>query len=349
MRIGTLEVRLAIIAVIGLTGPSPVPAAGAPAPLPPQVADELGAAAAALPGLSVAVGTEGRVQWAQGFGLADLEHAAAVTIETRFLVYSAAKAWTAAAGARLAERGELAAGEPIGALLPELPAPLRGVTPMQLALHRAGVRHYADESEAVSGRHCDAVVEALPIFVDDPLQFEPGTSQAYSSWGYVLLSAVLERASGSSFATLLEREVFAPAGMGGVALADPYLVVPGRAGAYARQGDRWQNLPSLDVTCKWGAGGFLATPADLVRFYLALIEGRLVGPAFRPLLLQTDADGLLRFGGASAGGRSVIVADPEAGWVVAIAANALAEDVELPAVAVRVAEGLGLHASASGE
>lgn len=346
MRIGSPTVCLVMIAVAGLTAPSSASAAGAPATLPAQAVEELGEVLAAVPGLSVAVGAGGRVRWARGFGLADLELEVAATPETRFLVYSAAKAWTAAAGARLSERGELEADGAIGSLLTELPQPLRAVTPMQLALHRAGVRHYADESEAVSSRHCDTVADALTIFVDDPLRFEPGTSQAYSSWGYVLLSAALERASGLAFTMLLEREIFSPAGMEGVAAADPYPVVPGRAEPYVRQGGEWRNLSSLDVSCKWGAGGFLATATDLVRFYLALMEGRLVGPAFQPLLLRTDSDGLLRFGGSGAGGRSLVVADPEEGWVVALAANARGEDVDLDAAAVRVAESLGLRAAA---
>lgn len=348
MRIGTLEVCLTILALAGLSTPPSAAAQRAAASLPPAAAAELEAAAAVVPGLSVAVGVGGEVRWAEGFGLADLELAAPVTPETRFLVYSAAKAWTAAAAARLAERGELTAEQPIGELLPGLPEALRAVTPLDLALHRAGVRHYADASEAVNDRHCATVADALPIFVDDPLLFEPGTRQAYSSWGYVLLSAVLERAAGSPFAALLEREIFAPAGMTGVVWADPYPVLPQRAEAYGREGDGWRNLPALDVTCKWGAGGFLATPTDLARFYLALFEGELVGPGFRPLLLRTDADSLLRFGGASAGGRSVVVADPRAGWVVALAANTEAEGVDLEALAVRLAESLELHAAPEG-
>lgn len=343
MRNGTLQVFLAILTLVGFSWPPPAAAEQVAANLPSTAAAELEAVAAAVPGLSVAVGADGRVRWAMGFGFADLELDVAVTPETRFLVYSAAKAWTGAAAARLAERGELAVDQPIGELMPALPEALRAVTPLELGLHRAGVRHYADEAEAVSDRHCATVADALPIFRDDPLEFEPGTSQAYSSWGYVLLSAVLEEASGSPFTALLEREIFAPAGMAGVAWANPYPVLPHRSEAYGREGGAWRNLPSLDVTCKWGAGGFLATPTDLARFYLALFEGELVGQAFRPLLLRTGPGGLLRFGGASAGGRSAVVADPQAGWVVALAANARAEGLDLTAVAARVAESLALH------
>lgn len=330
-----------VVAVCATLAPRAV-AEAPPAALPGPAAAELREVTTAVPGLSVAVGTEGAVRWAEAFGYADLELRAPVTSETRFLVYSAAKAWTAAAGARLAERGELAPDDPIGALLPDLPEPLRGATPMQLALHRAGVRHYADAAEAASSRHCATVAEALPIFLHDPLRFEPGTSQEYSSWGYVLLSAVLERAAGAPFAEVLEREILGPAGMDGVVLADPHPILVGRAKAYLREGDEWANLPGLDVTCKWGAGGYLATPSDLARFYLALFRGELVGPSLRPLLLRTGADGLVRFGGASSGGRSLVLADPAAGWVVALAANAAAEEVDFGAAAERVAERLGL-------
>lgn len=295
--------------------------------------------AAAFPGLAVAVGADGEVVWSEGFGWADLEQRVAVTAQTRFPVYSLSKAWTATAAARLAEGGRLDPEAPLATYLPELAPPLAAATTMQLATHRAGIRHYRDEREARAPAHCETVADALPLFLDDPLLFEPGADRAYSSWGYVLLSAVVEAAAGEPFDAHLRRTLFEPLGMTSTALADPYPLLPHRARPYERREDgTLGNAAGPDATCKWGAGAYLATAGDAVRFYLGLLDGRLLSPPMTQLILRPDAAGRHRFGGAGAGGRAQVVADTGTGVVVALLANERGDDVDLHAAAEAIAE-----------
>lgn len=311
-----------------------------PSPAPVEAARRIAAETAAdLPGLSVSVARGGEIVWAEGFGWEDLESRAPATAGTRYAVYSAAKAWTAAAGLRLVAEGMLEIGEPIRTYLPGLPEPLAGATPYQLATHTAGVRHYGEGEAAPDARHCATPAEAVEIFVDDPLLFEPGAGRSYSSWGYVLLSRVIEAAAGEPFPELLERRIFTPAGMADTLFADPAAVIPHRAEPYERaEGGGWARVVGLDITCKWGAGGFLSTAPDLVRFYLAVLGGELVDPASARMLLQPEEDGSFRFGGFSHGGRSAIAGDAETGVVVALATNARGEGIDLADAAVRIRE-----------
>ena len=53
----------------------------------------------------------------------------------------------------------------------------------------------------------------MKAFADEPLSFEPGTKYQFSTYGWVLLSAVVEDASGEPFPTFMSREVFKPLGM----------------------------------------------------------------------------------------------------------------------------------------
>jgi serine beta-lactamase-like protein LACTB, mitochondrial len=291
---------------------------------------------AGAPGVSVAVVERGAVRWREAFGVADPATGRAATVDTRFLVWSVAKAWTATAAAHLAEQGRLDPSAPASQYLPGLPEGLRAATIMQVATHRSGIRHYRDDAEAIHPGHCEHVADALPIFIDDPLVAAPGSGEHYSTWGYVLLSAVIERACGTPFATCMRDTVLEPAGMTGVR-AVWQDGCPDCAVGAERVNDEFRPVPGLDASCKFGGGGFVATPLDLARFYDALLGGRLVGPPMRELILGEVADGIVRTGGLSAGGRSAVRVDLSSGQVVAIAASARADAIDFAALADRIA------------
>ena len=86
------------------------------------------------------------------------------------------------------------------------------MTTRQLAGHLAGVRHYADKDEAIfkEAKHFSSITQALSLFQDDPLLYEPGTNYTYSSYGWNLVSAVVEGAAQEEFLRYLQRAVFEP-------------------------------------------------------------------------------------------------------------------------------------------
>jgi len=70
-----------------------------------------------------------------------------------------------------------------------------------LAGHLAGIRYYGESDFAVTQKgapHYDNVSAALGIFRNDPLLFQPGTKYSYSSYGWNLISAVMEGTSGDA-------------------------------------------------------------------------------------------------------------------------------------------------------
>ena len=270
-----------------------------------------------LPSLSVAVGRDGEVLWADAFGLASLDPERASTSSTRYRVYSVSKPWTAAAGLRLAGAGRLDPNAPIDvAGFPDKGAP---ITAYELATHTAGIRHYRD-GEAVMDRECDTVDEAVAIFAEDSLRFAPGTDRAYSTWGYVLLGAVLEDAAGAPFDAVLRRQVLDPAGMTATVHAGD--AADGSAAAYERgpDGGFRDVTGTTDPSCKWGGGGYLSTAADLARFPLAVLSGRLLPPSAAGLLFEDEASPH-RTGGSGPGGTAHVRTDLESGLVVALATN----------------------------
>lgn len=275
-------------------------------------------------GIGVAVIRAGEAVWVEGIGWADREARTPVDpTGTRFRIYSIAKPMTAAAAGRLMERRALDPNAPVGTYVPDFPAHDASITTMQLATHTSGIRHYANDAEARSRRHCETVEDALPIFVDDPLVHAPGARETYSSWGYVLLSAVIAGAADTPYVQAMGRLVFEPAGMTGIAVDDPTASVPGRAAFYEETAGRISPALAVDNTCKWGAGGFVATAFDVAAFGAAMLDGTLLSPPTLELFFEGRDTYVAQ--GIGAGGAAFLVVDRANDLAVALLANALGE------------------------
>ncbi len=221
------------------------------------------------PGMSVAVGIDGEIVWAEGFGYADVEQRVPVWEETKFRIGSVSKPVTAAAVGLLVEHGKLDLDAPVQQYVPSFPEKRWPISTRQVAGHLAGIRHY-DGDEFLSTRRYDTVAEGLEIFQDDTLLFEPGERFSYSSYGWNVISAVVEGASGESFLSYMQENVFGPLGMVNTIAEYSDSIIPLRTSYYERNEDgSVLNAPFVDNSYKWAGGGFISTPSDLVRFGFA--------------------------------------------------------------------------------
>lgn len=319
-----------------------------------------------LPGLSVAVGVDGRIVWAEGFGWADIADRVPVTTRTRFRSGSSTKPLTATAAALLYERGRLDLDAPVQRYVPDFPEKRWPVSTRHLLSHVAGVRHYGSEQEAFSRQHCDGVLEGLSIFAADSLLFQPGTDYQYSTYGYNLVGAVVEAAAGRPFLDFMEAEILSALGMEDTGPDFADRPVPDRVSFYFPKTARQtrlgvQEAPEVDQSCKWPGGGFVSTPSDLVRFGLAMLAGRLLKPETLTMLQTVQrlesgepteyglgwfvhevrlAPGapptrIIGHGGRSVGGSTSFMTFPEHGVVVAIMSNV--SFARLPPLSARIA------------
>jgi CubicO group peptidase (beta-lactamase class C family) len=231
------------------------------------------------PGVSVAVSRGGRIVWSEGIGCADLEQQVPVTPITRFRVGSVSKPLTAALLGLLVQEGRLDLDAPVQTYVPDFPKKAWPITTRQLAGHLAGVRHYKGDEFEIRD-HYDTVRAGLAIFENDPLLFEPGTKFSYSSYGWNLISAVLEGAAHERFLPMMQARVFDPAGMAHTSPDEPDRIVPDRGRFYTRAEETGEvvNAGYVDNSYKWAGGGFLSTTEDLVTFGNAMLEGRLLRP-----------------------------------------------------------------------
>jgi CubicO group peptidase (beta-lactamase class C family) len=207
-----------------------------------------------IPGVQIAVAIDGTLVWSEGFGYADAARRRPVTRETQFRVGSVAKPLTAAAVALLYEQGKLDLDTPIQRYVPTFPEKGYPITTRQLAGHLAGIRHYRDR-EFFQNRHFATVRDGLAIFQDDSLLFPPGTRFSYSSYGWNLVSAVVEGAAGEDFLSYISAHVFRPLGLAHTAPDRADSVIPDRTQFYdADSTGAYHVAPQVDNSYKWARG-----------------------------------------------------------------------------------------------
>jgi CubicO group peptidase (beta-lactamase class C family) len=239
------------------------------------VASEM--ARTSIPGVSVAIA--GKVQFAQGFGMADLENLIPVTPETRIRLGSISKPITATAVLQLVEQHKIDLDAEIQRYVPAFPQKQWPVTVRQLLGHQGGVRHYLqDGTDLDSVVHYTDRVTPLSIFAKDALLFEPGTKYSYTTYGFNLLGAAVEAASGEPLPEYFEKHIFQPAAMDKISIDDSYRIIPHRARGYHLENGNLQNCHLADTSNKIPGGGLISTSGDLVKFALALNAGKLVKP-----------------------------------------------------------------------
>lgn len=290
-----------------------------------------------IPGVSVAIASDGGIAWTGTFGFADLEHRVPVTADTVFRTASTLKAITAAAVHRLAEQGRIDLDAPVQRYCPAFPAKPWPVTARQLLVHQGGVRS-STGADVFNRAHFATVADAVKRFADAPLQSEPGTAVVYSNEGYVLLACAVEGASGEPYDRYVERAILRPAGMTSTFAEDVYRVMPHLARSYLVRTEentkQWEGLwtpahlastrvgePAVadPVDPSWapGAGNYRSTPADMLRFVLALQRGVIVGEATRRATLEDVRTPDGQATGRSAGAWLVGDVDGEpAAWIL---------------------------------
>lgn len=187
-----------------------------------------------VPGMALCILQHGRPVAVRPYGIADLENSVSVTNETEFSIASITKQFTAAAVLQLAERGLLTLDDDISRFLPEYPVRNAGITIRRLLNHTAGVRNLQDLGARYWKQAPERATpnEVIDLFKSEPLDFPPGTDYHYSNSGYILLGAVIERASGESFGDYLNKHFLKPLGLQHTIYPETSALIPHRARGY---------------------------------------------------------------------------------------------------------------------
>lgn len=335
----------------------PVAAQPALAPAPARFVEVVDSARAlarqdwaekSYPGIAIAVSVEGETVWAKGFGYADLEHRVPIWPTSKFRIGSVSKPLTAAAVAQLYEQGRLDLDAPVQQYVPDFPEKRWPLTTRQLGGHLGGIRHYRGV-EFLSSDAYPSVDKSLEIFEGDPLLHEPGSKYQYSSYGWNLISAVVEGASGRDFLDYMREEVFRKLDMRHTVADHVDSLIYQRVSFYVRNDEgELLNAPFVDNSYKWAGGGFLSTTEDLLAFANAHLTGGFLSDKALTMLFteqQTTAgEGIgygfgwrifsdeqgrqyLSHGGGSIGGTTWLAMQPDSRVVVAAMVNLSGADL----------------------
>lgn len=238
----------------------------------PAALDELMAAwnRSDAPGGVLAVRHRGRLLAHCAAGLASIETGAVLQAGSSLPIGSITKQFTCAALLLLETDGVLGLDDPVGRWLPELPPVQQAPSLRQLMMHTGGVRCFLDQWMFDGYRTMTVGVPWMTQCRQRTANFLPGAGSSYSNGGYLLLTRVIERASGQTLGRFLQQRLFAPLGMFATALPGSDTPLEPSGDTYMRTSDQgghsgWQPALAMSEE-RFGDGGMVSTAADLLRW-----------------------------------------------------------------------------------
>lgn len=325
-----------------------------------RYADQLLAAAypSDQPGAAALVVRNGEVVLRKGYGMANLELGVPIAPDMVFEVGSVTKQFTAAAILMLQEQRKLRIEDEITKVLPDYPTHGEKITIEHLLTHTSGIPSYTDLPEWRPRWREDMKVEdVIAMFKDKPLEFKPGEQWRYDNSGYILLGAIIEKASGKSYEQFIEEEIFQKLGMAHSRYGHTEEIIPRRATGYTRGENGFRHANYLSMTQPYAAGSLMSTVDDLAIWDRALAGDKLLKKASlermftsaklssgRPTrygyglaVYELEGRRVQDHGGGIFGYTSFVLRVPEEGLFVAILSNSDSPGTPPDSLALRIA------------
>jgi CubicO group peptidase (beta-lactamase class C family) len=230
----------------------------------------------------------------KAYGMANLSFKIPNRIDTKFNLGSINKIFTQIAIGQLLQQKKLKLDDPVGKHYPDYANRdvADRVTIRHLVEMTSGMGDIFNEKyDAIPKERLRSLMDFLPLFVADPLQFEPGSRNQYSNAGYVLLGLLIEKISGQDYYEYIQRNIFEPAGMTHSAYFESDAPVENLAEGYTRDGcdANAQSCRKRNIYFRpargSSAGGGYSTAQDLLLFANVLRENKLL-PAENPLSIR---------------------------------------------------------------
>ena len=231
---------------------------------------------------NILVAQKGKIIYEKFLGQANREWQVANTADSRFLIGSLTKQFTAAAILQLEEKGKLSTEDKISRFFPDFPNGDR-ITLHMLLNHTSGLKSDSGDSEPdVYKINPNIPIEELKdilinIFKNTPLEFEPGTSWRYSNSGYVLLGYIIEQVSGETYRDYMYKNILQKAGMANTDLSSQSAIIPNFAFGYSLTPEfGWRKAKTTPFNTGFSVGGLYSTTHDLLKWNEALVSGKII-------------------------------------------------------------------------
>ena len=280
---------LTATAVLGAAAPASAGPATVDRAVVQRAADAM--AASGAQGVQIRITERGRSTLVRS-GTADATGHRPVPPDGRFRIGSITKVFVATVVLQLAGEGRLDLDAPVSRFLPGLLPEGDRITVRMLLQHTSGVPNYTDHlplgastfpgpaAYDVERHRSHDPRELVALANRHPRDFPPGQGWNYSNTGYVVLGLLVEQVTGKPWGRAVEERVIGPLRLEGTSVPGERAVLPPpHAHAYSRIGGQVVNVTRLNPSVASAAGEMVSTTADLDRFLVALLGGRLLAPA----------------------------------------------------------------------
>lgn len=199
------------------------------------------------PGAAVAIVKDGKIIFKKGYGMADLDHDIPITPQTIFNIASVSKQFTAFAIYLLENEGKISFEDDVRKYIPELPDYGTIIKTKHLLAHTSGLRDQAAIG-SLAGWHSGDIITTEQILKlvarQKSLNFTPGTMFNYNNTGYTLLTEIVYRITGKTFAEYTSENIFKPLGMTNTQFYDNHeKIVKNKAESYERINNMYYHKP----------------------------------------------------------------------------------------------------------
>ncbi len=277
----------------------------------------------------------------EGYGLAQIDDGRTNTPETKFVIASMTKSFTAALVLQLIEEGKLSLDDSIATLLPDFEAPYSNdVTVAHLLQNRSGIPHFIE----IPGWFDNAFKQAqtdesfVQVIAALPLKFEPDADYLYSNVNYYLLGRIIDAVADAPYETELENRILAPLGLANTGQIYNTPQTERLAQNYMREDGALTPVPIVNPRLFRATASLYSTTDDLYRWMTALKDDTLLTEASKALLFDRekpmawtvgavplsdseDPAGIITYNGEVSGYTSIISYFPEHDGIVILLNN----------------------------
>jgi len=238
-------------------------------------------------GIAGGYASSDQILWIGYEGYADIKAKKPIDSLSLFRTASIAKSMTAIAIMQLVERGKLDLDQPIIEYIDNFPIKDgSSITARHLLQHSSGIGAYKSSKESESKKEYATLRDAMTVFEDRELRFEPGTNYFYTTYGYVVLGWLIEEITGVSYDSYIKENILVPTKMYHTGVENFLDPVANLSKLYSQKNKidkryRPKNNKVIEkkrtnLSNRIPGGGFYSTVEDLLKFGQAILNNDLV-------------------------------------------------------------------------
>lgn len=304
-----------------------------------------------VPGGTFAVSKNGEIIYSEGMGVVSKDLEVPATRNSKFRIGELSEMFTSLIYRQLIDNGTLHPDSTVQHYIPDFPELNYKLPIRYLPYHISGIRAPNVTEEDWRGLNI-SLQQGLDNFKNDSLLAPPGFYELQSMYNYNLLGAVMEKATGKRFHTLLKEYVTDTLKLTNTVVDNPFATITGRTNFYDHNLiAQVINATFRDMRYRAPSKGILSNAEDLVKFGNAFLESDLItekmkSEIFTPLELPENMrtsipngwmifetrDGRIIYGrsGHVTGGGAVMIIYPEEKLVIAGTINLTGKIDEVP-------------------